>query len=53
MTLINEVRSKVKLNTFDESTREMKRLKVHMTRMIVDIDVATAVARQAYVHFRY
>ena len=56
--LFKEVRGEVKLDTFDKLTREMKRLKdlaykFHMTHMIVYIDVATAMARRAYVLFRY
>ena len=47
--LFKEVRSEVRLDTLDKLTREMKRLKdlaykTDMTLMIVDIDVATAVA---------
>ena len=68
-TLFNKVGSKVKLDTLDKLAREMRRLKnlahktdtaitnrnskFHMARIIVDIDVATAVARRAYVLFRY
>ena len=57
MALFNEVGSEVKLDTFDKLTREMKRLKdlaykTDMTLIIVDIDVATAVARRAYVLFK-
>ena len=68
-TLFNKVGSKVKLDTLDKLAREMRRLKnlahktdtaitnrkskLHMARIIVDIDVATAVAWRAYVFFRY
>ena len=68
-TLFNKTRSKVKLDTLDKLTREMRRRrnlahktdtaiangksKFHMARIIVDIDLATAAARRAYVIFRY
>ena len=57
------------MDTLDKLTKEMRRLRnlahktdtaiangksrFHMARIIVDIDVATAAARRAYVLFRY
>ena len=68
-TLFNKTRSKVKLDTLDKLTREMRRLrnlahktdiaitngesKFYVARIIVDIGVTTAVARRAYILLHY
>ena len=67
--LFNKTRSKVKLDTLDKLTREMRRLrnlahktgaaitngesKIHVARIIINIDVTTAVARRAYILLHY